>query len=177
MKHIDNVYLRELCKKANIPSVSSKTVKYKILPEIIRKVKTSLNDKLNKATNIVLIVDLWSNKQMTGFCGLAAMVTYENFEKECFVIGLKRVHGRHDAENLKSLIESIVDEYGFDKAKLMEVVGDNGSNICRLFELFEQDQSSNFNFVSDSEIESDSGEDYEEEDEKELEEESYSNFP
>jgi hypothetical protein len=53
----------------------------------------------------------------------------------------------------------------------MEVVGDNGSNICRLFQLFEQDQSSNFNFESDSEIESDSGEEYEEEDEKELEEE------
>ena len=47
MVHIDNIYLKELLKKAGI-TVCSKTVKNTILPEMVKKVKITLEEKLNK---------------------------------------------------------------------------------------------------------------------------------
>ena len=78
---------------AGLKMPCSKTFKNKIMPEVIQKVKNSINSKLNKAAVVILIVDIWSNAQMTDFMGLAAMVSYENMEKECFVIGLQRMPG------------------------------------------------------------------------------------
>jgi len=173
MVHIDNIYLKELLKKAGI-TVCAKTVKNTILPEMVKKVKITLEEKLNKAIHIILIVDLWSNKQMTGFCGLAAMVTYENFERECFVIGLQRIYKRHTAENIKAVFEEIVNEYDFNKSKLKGIVSDEGSNLRRLFKQLadESDESGDtdeadgdfvdLNFDSD---EDDDDSDYEEIDE------------
>ena len=32
-------------------------------------------------------------------------------EKECYVIGLKRIHGKYNAEIIKTLIEEIINDY------------------------------------------------------------------
>lgn len=111
----------------------SKTFKNKIMPEAIQKVKNSINKKLNKASVVILIVDIWSNAQMTDFMGLAAMVAYENMEKECFAIGLQRMPGSHNEENIKITMQLIINGYDFDKSKVKRVVCDQGSSPLRLF--------------------------------------------
>ena len=85
---------------------------------MIKQVKKVITEKLNKATVVNLIVDIWSNSQMTDFMGLAAMLLNDNFEKECFVIGLERMPRSHNAENIKATIENIVNKYEFDKTKI-----------------------------------------------------------
>jgi hypothetical protein len=51
---------------------------------------------------------------MSGFMGLAVMLSYGNFERECITIGFERMRGSHNAENIKATIESILNIYDFD---------------------------------------------------------------
>jgi hypothetical protein len=107
-----------LLNEANIKIPGPKTFNRTILPDFINKVKRIINQKLNVATIFVLIVDIWSNSQMTDFMGLDCMISNEHFEKECFVIGLERMPGSHNAENIKATIESIINKFEFDRTKI-----------------------------------------------------------
>ena len=118
MKELHNPYLLNLLNKANIKIPGPKTFKRTILPDVINKVKKIITQKLNEASVVVLIVDIWSNTQMTDFMGLACMISNEFFEKECFIIGLERMPGSHNAENIKATIESIINKYEFDRSKI-----------------------------------------------------------
>ena len=48
---------------------------------------------------------------MLSFLGLEDCLTFENMERECYVVGLKRIYGKYDAEIIKKLIEEIINEY------------------------------------------------------------------
>jgi hypothetical protein len=104
---------------------------------------------------------LWSNPKLVSFLGLAAMITYENLEKDCVVIGLEIMRGKHNAENIKSVIEKIINEYDFDKSKLNGIVCDEGSNLKRLFQQAENGEEDFDNSNDDSNDNDDEYDDYE----------------
>ena len=98
---------------------------------------------------------------MLPFIGLAVSLTFENLEKECDVIGLKRIHGKHNAEIIKTLIEEIINDYQFDKSNIHGVVSDQGSNLRRLFKEAEDAKEKTISKLTDEDDGSDeeSGED------------------
>ena len=55
---------------------------------------------------------------MTDFLGLAAVIIDSMFKREIVVIGIDRMPGGHNAENLSLVIESIVNRFEFDKFKI-----------------------------------------------------------
>ena len=133
LKDFRNPYLTHLLNQAGIQNYSSKTFKRTIIPDIMKQVKNGLKDKLNRAKSITMITDLWSNKQMIPFLGLAVSCTFENLEQQNYVIGLKRIYGKHNAENIKVLIEEILSEYEFDYSNIVGIITDRGSNLVKLF--------------------------------------------
>ena len=46
------------------------------------------------------------------------MLGFNNFERKCLTIGMKRMPGSHNAENVKAVIENIINEFEFDKSKI-----------------------------------------------------------
>ena len=118
-----------------------------------------------QAKSINSITDLWSNKQLLPFLGLAVCLTFENMERECYVVGLKRIYGKHNSEIIKKLIEEIINEYQFDKSNIHGVVSDQGSNLHRLFKEAEvikySSSDKNKNSENDSEIDLENGSDLE----------------
>ena len=76
-------------------------------------------DEINKifeqAYSVCLISDIWTNKQMLDFMGIAANIITNQFEKQTIVIGLELMPGSHNAENIKLAIENIVNKYKFNK--------------------------------------------------------------
>jgi len=67
------------------------------LPEVFIILRKFIDNILNKATCITLLVDVWINAVMADFLGLAAVVTYEIGHKELVIIGLGKMKGFHDA--------------------------------------------------------------------------------
>ena len=93
-----------------------------ILPEVLEKVYTSINEKLIDAEYITLISDIWTNRQMHDFMGLAACITSSSFKREMLVLGMMIMPGNHCAENIQEAIEKLVNKYDFDSTK---IIGNN----------------------------------------------------
>ncbi len=55
---------------------------------------------------------------MLDFMGIAANIINDEFERETIVIGMTLMPGNHCSESIKLAIESIINQYSFDKSKL-----------------------------------------------------------
>ena len=93
-----------------------------IIPEVVSKLKSVIESKLQKCLFVTLIVDIWSSNQLVDFIGVCASLIDTDFSRKQIVIGLKRMPGKHDATNIKLMIENIVNEYTFNKTKIKSVV-------------------------------------------------------
>ena len=100
--------------------------------------KKEIEAKLDTCLCLTLKVDIWTNVKMHDFLGLAGVIINDKGLKESFVIGMTRMQGKHNAENVKFAIESIINPFSFDKAKITAVVTDEGSNLLRLFKSLDQ---------------------------------------
>jgi hypothetical protein len=65
--------------------------------------------------------------------------TYKNNEREHFVIGMEEMNSRHKAENIQVKVEEILNQYEFDKSKIVSIVTDEGSNFLKLFSSLENE--------------------------------------
>ena len=118
LNELQNEHLIKVFNEANLDMPSMNSFTEVILPNVLRQVKGLIEEKLRLACVIILITDIWSSSQMADFLALSVMICYDNFEKECYTIGLKRMPGSHNAENVKITIELIINEYDFDKTKI-----------------------------------------------------------
>jgi len=73
---------------------------------------------LRKAKTVTLIGDIWDSRQMADFFALCCQVTFADFSKKLIVLGLKRMNGPHNAENIIDVTEQILNQYDFDKSKV-----------------------------------------------------------
>ncbi|CAF1137446.1 unnamed protein product [Brachionus calyciflorus] len=108
LNQFDSIYFKDLFSSQKIDIPCSKTFCEKTLPAVYESVNNEIEKKLKRAASICLVSDIWTNKPILDFLGLAANIVYDNFEKEILVIGMVRMSGRHNAENIKQAIESIV---------------------------------------------------------------------
>jgi hypothetical protein len=116
---LQNIYLRMLLETAQIKMPALNSFNDSILPMVYDQLIKHINFKLREAYGICLIVDIWSSSQMVDLLGLAATIMYKNFEFECLVIGLDRMIGSHNAENIKIAIVKIINRFDFDKKKII----------------------------------------------------------
>ncbi|RNA32932.1 hypothetical protein BpHYR1_042562 [Brachionus plicatilis] len=107
------------------------------------------------AKYVVLIVDAWTSKTKKEFVVVAAIVIDQKFKRDIFVLGILRLFGRHNAENVKKIIEEIVNSFEFNKNKISGIVCDEGSNLVLLIS---QLDNINFDDFETEEEESEDGE-------------------
>lgn len=82
------------------------------------KFHTAVELKLTNALSVSLIVDIWTNRVNADFMGVGANLICSTFQTELIVIGMERMPGIHNAENIGLTIEKIINSYNFDKNKI-----------------------------------------------------------
>ena len=97
---------------------SSKTFRESTIPAVIEKLEDAITEKLQDAIVITAIADIWTSPEMLDFLAVGVVLTTSTLEKEIFVIGMVRMTGRHNSENIKTAIETILNKFEFDKSKL-----------------------------------------------------------
>jgi hypothetical protein len=107
LRELKNKWLRELISIEVLPGPDS--FRKTILPEVYRKMREEIEKRLNQASTICLLTDLWCNTQTSDFIGLCAVLTTPSFEREMLTVDMIRMPGkRHTAENIKVAIEQMV---------------------------------------------------------------------
>lgn len=114
----NSFYFRDLFSGLKLKIPCSKTFSDVSLKDVFDKLTDCTTIKLKDAVIICLITDIWSNKQLKDFMGVAVNLINKNFEKSTIVIGLAMMPGCHNAENTKESIESVVNKYDTDKHKV-----------------------------------------------------------
>jgi hypothetical protein len=71
------------------------------------------------AFSICLISDIWTNKSMLDFMGLAVNIVDRNFKRQTLVIGMKQMPGPHNAENIIAVLMDLINRYeNLDKSRI-----------------------------------------------------------
>ena len=100
---------------------------------VVEKIKKTITNCLRKAETITLIGDIWDSRQLADFFALCCQVTFADFSKKLIVLGLQRMSGPHNAENIILVSEEILNQYDFDKSKVDGYVSDGGKAFLRAF--------------------------------------------
>jgi hypothetical protein len=118
LNQLKNPYLHQMLRNSlDVPSY--KTVRYQLLPDIYSLLKKRLEQKLSAAKSVALMVDIWTNRIMVPYIGVAASLGYDLAKKEMLVIGFDKMPpGAHNSESLKLAIETIVNRFAFEKSKI-----------------------------------------------------------
>jgi hypothetical protein len=124
--------------KARMKTPDYRTFVNQLLPKVMDEVHKTILKKLNDASSLSLITDIWTNKQLKDFIAVAANIINEKFEKQLLVIGITRMPGNIMRKMLTQVkivrllciyriiinlcifkgVENIVNKYAFDKSKL-----------------------------------------------------------
>jgi len=127
-RELINESLRNLVK---VKMPTEKTFRDKILPDVLKLVKKKLSNILNKSEFIAVSTDIWTDKSMKDFIAVSASAFIDG-KKENYIINIMRMPGRHCAEVIKEALEEMINEFNFDKRKLIAFVTDEGSSLVRL---------------------------------------------
>ena len=88
------------------------------LPEAIKTLFLEIENRLDAAYSICLIVDIWTNEPNVDFIALGAFCINSNFERELIIINMMEMPGPHTAEVIKDATEQMVNQFEFDKSKI-----------------------------------------------------------
>ena len=99
------------CLKMELTSV--RTFRYDRLPRAYELMKDFINKKLDEALTISFITDIWTNKIIADFLALAAILVNKFYQYEFLV--MTSMSGSHTAENIKIVLEEIINSYSFNK--------------------------------------------------------------
>jgi hypothetical protein len=117
--------------------------------------KREIISMIHNSDYISLGVDIWSKKGLSeSYLGITGYF-YDNCEqvKRVLTLGLKLFPHPHNAENIRSKLQSFILEYNIDYNKILRVITDNGSNMVRTFKLEWIEDKNTDDFDCDSEIE------------------------
>jgi len=91
-------FVEKLDPKYQMPS--RKHLTNKLLNEKSAEVRNNLKEKLAKTKDVCLTIDLWSNRQMKAFMGIAGHFILD-WEMKSVTLSCKRFKGKHTAENIR----------------------------------------------------------------------------
>ncbi|KAI3388556.1 hypothetical protein SNEBB_006783, partial [Seison nebaliae] len=129
---VNNQDIRIFCAAAQIKKPSVADIKSYLNNSnqlIFEKIKSILTD----SSSISLTFDAWSMKNnMASFLGITFHAIH-NFKLETGVLGFREFIGNHTSQNIRTILEEVVNEYGLNIGTINYFVTDGGSNVRGVF--------------------------------------------
>ena len=103
-----------------------------LIPSLMDKLYNVIEQKLDDALVITLILDIWTNKVGADYIAVAVSSTNSSWNHEVFTVGMMLMPGAHNAETIKVAVQEMMNKYmKFNKGKIQGVVCDEGSSLVR----------------------------------------------
>lgn len=92
--------------------------RYIILNNVVNKMREKITKKLKAAYSITIIPDGWKRTfPHMNYLGLGAYLVYSDFRRELVILGIEKMIQTR-AEDLREVIQLIVNSYDFNKSKI-----------------------------------------------------------
>ena len=177
----ESVRYREICKKlaifigsTNVPNsivenlefkdllftmdsrfvVPGRSVVGKELDKVLIELKAKIGSYLLEANKVSICVDMWSKKGMTSsYLGITAhFYSHKDRRLHTATLAVRRMPSPHTGDNIRDLVDQVLDEWQIPLSKVSATLTDNGSNMLAAFRtlLSEDDRVDSESDVEDS---------------------------
>ncbi|KAI4830100.1 hypothetical protein KUCAC02_001753 [Chaenocephalus aceratus] len=109
---------------------------------------------LEKADNVSVTVDIWSDRRMRGFLGVTAHwidLNNDNLQMRSQLLACNRFKGSHTGERICEEFEQICEQYQIKK-KVDHIICDNAANMKKAFTTCFPEQEDEEDDLDDSDI-------------------------
>lgn len=87
-----------------------------IIPSLVHATRCKLLKIIKDSSSFTIILDIWSSKSMMGFIGFTCHAVTKTFERYILFLGVKRMIGRHTAENILAEYEHLLRDWEIDRS-------------------------------------------------------------
>jgi len=116
--------------KTLVPKFNLKGRKYfaqVVLPRVYERMVERVKKDVHSASDFTLTTDVWSSKNNKhSLMSLTAHYLDEEMKPKFSLIDVMPVVGKHDAQNLSTILTKAIDKFGIDKSKIHVIVRDGG---------------------------------------------------
>src|SRR6266496_4375674 len=126
---VDNPYFRNFLADIDSKFIPPcrQTVTSSILPQHLSKMKTKIQNRLNKCTDVALTTDAWTDRRSHAFLGVTVH-TFLHGTSYSHLLAFRSFPGKHTGQRVADELNSIIVEYDIQR-KLRFIVSDNASNM------------------------------------------------
>lgn len=131
---VEKPAFRDFMKECNFkcPSISSKRIKYDIIPSFSNVVMKRIQDALNSTQHVTLTVDTWSDRRCRSYLGITCHFIDQKMIPQAFLIDFLRFKYPHTSENIQLLTEEVLERLDI-KQKVFRIVTDNASSMIKAY--------------------------------------------
>ena len=107
----------------------------KEIEKVVIELKANIGSFLQESKKISICADIWSKKGMTSsYLGVTGhFFSRKDHRRHSATLAVRRMPQQHTGENIRELVESILDEWEIPPSKISATLTDNGSNMIAAF--------------------------------------------
>lgn len=99
------------------------------------KIKIILKERIDNSKYLCLTADGWSN-QSRSYMGVTIHFFDDKLKKRSFLLGFRRMFGRHTYEAIKDILLKIIKDFKINLSKIRHIVTDGASNFEKAFKVY-----------------------------------------
>lgn len=95
-----------------------------------------IQEKLNKADQVVLAVDYWTSASNHAFLGVTGFFVNEDYQLENVTLGVDYTAETHTSEHIQDQIKAFMEKWNINE-KVKHIISDNAANITKAIRLLQ----------------------------------------
>lgn len=121
------------CRDLSMPSIDTIMA---LMSKRFDEMEVVLKELLSKQRYLCLTADVWTCRSRS-YLGISVHFIDSEWIRKSFILAFKHLNKRHTYDYLAKCINEVIDKYGIN-GKVRHVVTDGGSNFCKAFRKFGQ---------------------------------------
>ena len=107
----------------------------KEIDKVVIELKAKISSYLQEASKVSICADIWSKKGMTSsYLGITGhFYSKKDCRRHSVTLAVRRMPSPHTGENIRDLVDKVLDEWEIPQSKVSATLTDNGSNMLAAF--------------------------------------------
>ena len=105
------------------------------IDKVVIELKAKIQSYLLQARKISICADIWSKKGMSSsYLGITThFYSKKDHRRHSVTLAVRRIPSPHTGDNIRELVETVLDEWDIPQSKVYATLTDNGSNMLAAF--------------------------------------------
>ena len=115
--------------------VPSRPAIAKELDKVLIELKAKIGSYLQEANKVSVCADIWTKRGMSSsYLGITChFYSRKDHRRHCVTLAVRRMPSPHTGDNIRGVVDEVLDEWDIHPSKVLATLTDNGSNMLAAF--------------------------------------------